>query len=211
MSTFGNRLRARRKQMGLEQVDLAKISGTSQSTISDIERGRNEGSKALLSLAKALRCNPIWLQTGEGTPEGPMQNASDCTTMGLQIVAVMDLSEPLKAGLGFHEVLKKAGRPMVAVRKEYGHGTFCVRVEGRAMEPDFRDGDLVVVDPSRKPQPGDPVVARTPTALLFLRFRLLSPDGSYELVPANSDYPGYRIEDGELRILGVVVEHRRLL
>lgn len=65
MQTFGDRLKARRNKLGLKQKELAKASGVSQTTISDIERGRNEGSTEMASLAKALRCRVEWLASGE--------------------------------------------------------------------------------------------------------------------------------------------------
>lgn len=38
------------------------------------------------------------------------------------------------------------------------HGSFAVRVAGRSMEPAFRDGDLVIIDPSKRPIGGRPAV-----------------------------------------------------
>ena len=54
MNDLGKRLRDARNARGLTQKDLARKSGVSQATISDIERGRNESSKELPALAKAL-------------------------------------------------------------------------------------------------------------------------------------------------------------
>lgn len=65
METFGERLKRRRKKKGLKQYQLARAAKVSQTTISDIERGRNEGSTELAGLAKALGCRPEWLADGE--------------------------------------------------------------------------------------------------------------------------------------------------
>lgn len=64
MDTFAARVRARRKQLGLTQVQLARKCGLSQTTIADIERGRNDGSKSLLDIARALHCDPEHLTKG---------------------------------------------------------------------------------------------------------------------------------------------------
>lgn len=61
MSKLSERLRTARIDKGMTQIDLAKKSGVSQSTISDIERGRNESSKELPDLARALGCSIDYL------------------------------------------------------------------------------------------------------------------------------------------------------
>lgn len=48
----------------MSQEGLAKASGMSQSTIAQIERGRNQGTKHILALARALGVTPEWLEDG---------------------------------------------------------------------------------------------------------------------------------------------------
>lgn len=72
MNELGKRLRDARNARELTQKDLARKSGVSQATISDIERGRNESSKELPALAKALGVSVDSLITGRGdTPALP--------------------------------------------------------------------------------------------------------------------------------------------
>ena len=65
---YGNRLRTARKLRGMTQVDLSKVTGIPQSTISTAER---EGTKSLetTTYATALKIRPEWLATGEGEME----------------------------------------------------------------------------------------------------------------------------------------------
>lgn len=56
LTKFAINVKARRKSLKLTQGQLAKLAGLSQTTISDVERGRNETSAAIVHLAKALRC-----------------------------------------------------------------------------------------------------------------------------------------------------------
>ncbi len=67
MKTFGDRVRERREELGMSQEGLGKAAGISQSTIAQIERGRNQGTKHILALARALGLTPEWLETGKGT------------------------------------------------------------------------------------------------------------------------------------------------
>lgn len=57
--TLGERVRKRREQLGLSQRELARVSGISQPTISNIERGVQEEvtTTVLRPLARALQCS----------------------------------------------------------------------------------------------------------------------------------------------------------
>jgi len=66
MESFADRVRSARKSAGLTQKQLATISGLSQTTISDIERGRNETSADVVALARTLGVLAEWLADGKG-------------------------------------------------------------------------------------------------------------------------------------------------
>lgn len=54
---IGQRIRSMRKERGITQVQLSKLTGISQSSISDIEKLTNNPSSVTLRLiAKALQC-----------------------------------------------------------------------------------------------------------------------------------------------------------
>lgn len=59
-------MREARKRLKLTQKQLAAASGVSQTTISDIERGRNETSADIVALARALKVTAEWLADGVG-------------------------------------------------------------------------------------------------------------------------------------------------
>lgn len=65
----GDRIKLVRKEMGLSQGAIAKIAGVSQTTIADLERGRNDGSAKIAKIAKALNVNALWLSDGTGKKE----------------------------------------------------------------------------------------------------------------------------------------------
>lgn len=66
MSELGENLRKARKAAKLTQPQLAKLAGSSTTTISDIERGRNESSKDLFKIARVLNVSVEWLVEGNG-------------------------------------------------------------------------------------------------------------------------------------------------
>lgn len=67
MDSFASRVKSRRDELGLTQGEVAKLSGLKQPDISKIERGLILQTTELLGLAKALKCNPYWLESGQGS------------------------------------------------------------------------------------------------------------------------------------------------
>ena len=96
---------------------------------------------------------------------------------------------------------------------------FALVVEGRSMEPLFMEGDIIIIDPTVAPSPGDFVVAARIDPLCdgfettFKKYRPRRVDAAgnlvFELVPLNPDYPTYDSSLEQLRIIGVLAEHRR--
>lgn len=57
-----DRIRLRREQLGIRQIDLAYAVGVSQSTMSDYETGRTEPNlETLLKIARVLKTSVSWL------------------------------------------------------------------------------------------------------------------------------------------------------
>lgn len=100
-------------------------------------------------------------------------------------------------------------------------GCYALIVRGRSMEPDFQEGDVVLVDPDAAPAPGDYVIARREDPLTDgceCTFKKYRPRGFnergqlvFELVPLNPDFPTYRSDVDRLTITGTLIEHRRKL
>lgn len=66
-TTLSDRLKKARKHAGLTQVQLAEKSGTTQQTISNIERGIQDGSGELVSIAIACGVRAEWLEQKHGS------------------------------------------------------------------------------------------------------------------------------------------------
>lgn len=62
--SFAERLSFLREERQLTQAQLAAKSGLSQTTIGNLETGRNKGTKKILELANALQITPEWLIHG---------------------------------------------------------------------------------------------------------------------------------------------------
>ena len=91
---------------------------------------------------------------------------------------------------------------------------FALDIRGNSMEPEFKDGDRVIIDPEIAPQPGDFVAAKNgEQEATFKKYRPRGMDAHgniiFELVPLNDDYPTLRSDVQHIRIVGTMVEHRK--
>ena len=113
-----------------------------------------------------------------------------------------------------------AGQPLFAEENIEGRvtvdpahvreGAFCLRVNGESMvEAGILDGDLIVVDPSRRPRKGDVVVAMVDDEATVKRFH---PEGAtIRLEPANSAMQPIVAPADTVSIQGVVTALQRRL
>lgn len=91
---------------------------------------------------------------------------------------------------------------MIDVSVPVGRHTFALRVSGDSMEPEFRDGDVIVVEPDIQAEHGDFVVAKNGGDATF---KQLWKDGvDWYLKPLNNRYPIKLL--GDSAIIGVVRE-----
>lgn len=84
---------------------------------------------------------------------------------------------------------------------------FALTVHGDSMEPEFVEGDIIIVDPERDPVSGSYIIAKNGAEATFKQFVM---DGqSVFLKPLNERYPIRDMTGIEFRIVGVVVEKRK--
>lgn len=104
-----------------------------------------------------------------------------------------------------------------ALARELSNQAFALVVMGDSMLPDFKQGDIVIIDPGASVRPGDIVVANfnnKPAILRRYRDRGEDANGNhvFELVPMNDAYPTLIVDSSRPgHIIGPVVEHRRKL
>lgn len=81
----------------------------------------------------------------------------------------------------------------------------CLPVEGSSMAPDYREGELILVDPAETPRHGDDVVAKTVEGRLVFRNLQITSEGCF-LRARNDDFPQRIVEIPDLsHVLGVVL------
>ena len=196
------RFKARRLELGMTQVEVAAAAGVSQQSIESIESGRTRKPRNLLDLAKALKCSPDWLLNGKNIM--PLSEVSTRRIPVLSYVQAGQLTEA-KDTTDFSGEME-----YVLADADVPETCFALRIDGDSMQPEFKEGDIVIIDPDLCPAPGEFVVAKNNGhEATFKKYRPLGVGiADFELVPLTPDYPVLRSADVPLRIIGVMIEHR---
>ncbi len=214
-ATLGTRLRARREAVGLTQEKLAKQCGVSRAAVAQWEAGvTRPGLDNLVRAAKALDVWLSWLTAGDQSlPDGPSPFPSAASRRQIPVI------DYVRAGLWYAVADPYApggGMDDIATDLDLSPKAFALVVRGESMDPEFRDGDKIIIDPEVVPQPGDFVVAKLDREdeATFKKYRPRGADKDgapiIELVPINPDWPTLMINAEQPgRIVGTLIEHRR--
>lgn len=89
-----------------------------------------------------------------------------------------------------------------------GRNVFALRVVGDSMEHEFKEGDVIIVDPSVDVNPNDFVVVKNKNE--EATFKQLKKYGTrWVLHPLNSKYPDQEVKKGDFKIIGRVVKKEK--
>ena len=203
--SLADRVKQKRIELGLTQEQAAEKAGIRQQSWASIEDGKTKKPRNIVGISKALKCDPTWLING-----GPFMPLSDVNSRKVPLISYVQagaLAEkhPIDAFDGSFEY--------IMTDTDMSEFTFALRIEGDSMEPDFKEGDIIIVDPELEPIPGEFVVAKNGNnEATFKKYRPTFTDLTgrqhYELVPLNDDYPTINSSDRPLKIIGVMIEHR---
>lgn len=194
------------------QSALARALGTSPQTLHNWEQ-RGISKAGMLNAQRSIGCSASWLETGQGNMAIGLESNVVNVPLGTRRVPLIGLQDAY-TWTGSADPYAAVGvTEWLATDMELSGGAFAVEISGDSMLPKFLPGDRVIIDPNVSPQPGDFVVARSSTnEVVFLKYRPrgLGSSGSmvFELIPLNEDYPSMSSDTIEIRILGVMTEHR---
>ncbi len=84
------------------------------------------------------------------------------------------------------------------------------------MAPIYNAGDIIIIDPSNKPNPGQDVLAiiESDKTVIFRKYRDNGKDGKgynyFELIPNNDNWATVTVDSGSRgKIIGMMVYHLR--
>ena len=203
--SLADRVKQKRLELGLTQSQAAELAGIRQQSWQSIEDGKTLKPRNIIGIAKALCCDADWLMNG-GTFK-PIEEVNSRRVPLISYVQAGALAEkpPIEAFDGSFEY--------ILTDSDLSEFSFGLGIEGDSMEPDFKDGDIIIVDPEVEPAPGEFVVAKNGgNQATFKKYRPTYTDMKgcqhFELVPLNDDYPVINSDHQPLTIIGVMIEHR---
>ena len=139
--TIGDRLKARRLELGITQTELAKKVGLSQSAIAHIEKGIREKPRELLEIARALKINPVYLSTGKGSKEFLVDNNTACHRVKVTLTLML-LSDFASNAFVWDETIT----PQPEINLFTTDPTmYAILVRGSAQSPRIKDHEFIAV------------------------------------------------------------------
>ena len=210
MNTFGSRLKSLRKERKLTQKQLGRVVGVTDVTVGYWEKDQNTpGGISLTKLARYFGVSEDFLLTGKEDKS----NVSPGAIGGMQVPIISWVQAGSWTSKSDARNLEGAV-DYILTTGAHSFGTFALKVRGKSMEPEFKEGDTIIVDPDLYPNPGDYVVAKNGSEYAtFKKYRArgINEDGEdvFELIPLNPDFATLNSSVEQISIIGVVVEHRR--
>lgn len=192
MMAIGERIRRRRKQLGLSVDDIAKKLGKDRATIYRYESSEIENLplNILEPLAKVLGVSPGYLMGWEQIVQ--------YKTKQVPLIGEIAAGEPILAREE-REVYMEVGRDIDA--------DFCVKVKGDSMvDARIQDGDLVFIRQQPVVENGEIAAVLIDDEVTLKRF--YQNNGGVILKPENSKYqPRYYTEKDfkDIRVLGKAI------
>ena len=159
-NSLGERVRERRRALGLSQPQLAKkVGGITYQAIQQLEAGG--GSRHMVPIARALGVTAEWLQDGGPAPPKPVAGPRPGAMEKLKVLGMAECGAD-GWSLWNGDVIDLIDRPasLAGVPNAYA-----VYVVGASMEPRYHPGEVVHIHPGRPIELGAYVlVQRKPKA-----------------------------------------------
>lgn len=210
-------IRDKMTEKKLKQEDIAEAIDKTQGTIGHWLTGRRSPNFTDVTNMLNVTGTKKVILNSDGTIEEFDKNVSK---VNIKKSYSYPLLSAIQAG-AWTEVCDYAdsmGYEFIESEKEASENAFFLEITGDSMEPKFSEGDLVLIDPKKKPHPGDFVAAVNGSGeATFKRYKELGEISEssglqhFELVPLNPMYATLSTKTQDIRIIGVAIEHRSYL
>ncbi|MDM1302044.1 S24 family peptidase [Acinetobacter indicus] len=203
MTTLGENLKKIRKAKKMTQKELAQKSGVKQSVISDLETGNAKSTGSILELANALGV------TAEELKKGVFDEVS-LTNVAPVAPRMAPVLSWVQAGVftNVQSVDMSQVEEWLPLPEECTN-CFYLKVQGISNNPDFLEGDYILVDPDvyySDVQSGDMIVVRKFEDATFKKL-VIETDGSRYLQALNPEFkPNIIPLDEDCHFVGQVVD-----
>jgi SOS-response transcriptional repressor LexA len=203
MLAIGKLIKAKRTAKGFSARQLADMVGVSDAHIIYIEKGQRRPAFDKLTniiVALGMSVESVLELVGSQGPdrEGTRRLSRVPVISWVKAGAWTEASDPFEPGDA--DEWLETDVP--------GDNAFCLRVAGDSMEPEFHEGEIIIIDPHQEPLPNDFIVVKNPDG--EVTFKQLKKYGrSWVLHPLNPRYEDQEVKRGEFRIIGKVVKKEK--
>lgn len=196
-------MKTKRGELGISLRDVAKVTGMSHVHVKDIEADKIKPSfEKVMKLLEAYKADiqDFLIEIGY------MPQSRESVSLGnMKQVPVISW---VAAG-GWQEACDpfQPGDADEWIASDIkGEKIFALRIKGDSMEPEFTEGDIIILDPQVQTIPGDYVIAKNDEGEATLK--QLKQYGKIQVLhPLNPKYPDIELsEKHEYLIVGKVVE-----
>ncbi|CAI1011947.1 LexA family protein [Serratia fonticola] len=213
-TSLGDRVSRRRSELDLSQEELAKKAGVTRVAISKAELGltKNFNGDTLFNVARALKCDPEWLQTGKGSFNGSSVSTASESPAEYPPSQYQSNRLPVLNWQLVLEQMEKNGHGVVEwldTTLDVSKNAFWLKVETDAMTSPvgltIPEGMMILVNPTDKLNSGDlAIFKKTGTSEILFR-KYVEEAGDRYLRPLNQSYKMIRIDE-QYAPIGVVAE-----
>ena len=215
MQEVADRISQRMGELNIKQADIMRATKAGRATVSSWVNGATKPSSDYLpALAKVLKTDPNWLLTGKDTPAALVSNVEPANLTNMRQIPVLNW---VQAGV-FTDISENGYDEFISIDFDSSCDTYALRIRGDSMEKEFKEGDLIIVDADRQPVAGNYVIAMVDGAdqATFKRYKPCGFDERlnkdyFQLIALNDFYAPIDSRHEVIRIVGVVIEHKRRL
>ena len=210
---IGQRICEARKAKGLSQQGLANLTtDLKQSRINNWENGlRTPGPEEIKQLANALEVSAAFLMC---LSDEKQENQTK--KLG-RLIPLFNHHQACDAKHCLNELREQGqldGVILISASTELlpklGADTFALKMFNDSMIPEFRPNDILVIDPSASPEPGNYVAVKMTgkSEAIICQYKKLSYTSSeFELLTLNDHWPNIKVIDGvDVEIVGRVIQ-----
>lgn len=222
---IGQRILQSRKKLGLSIKALSEKTGTlAAARIGNWENGtRSPGPTEAMILARALNVAASYLLCLSDDERGEIAIQESLLPRSVPMVLLSSAHQYIQLSKQHDDISvlpEVIGKISLENRSKEiaSKKAFAVTVVDNSMHPKFSMNDIVIVDPEKKSQPGDFVLAHIAASgnNIIRKYRESDQHSlknkSFELIALNPDWGIVRVSNAnEAIILATVVEHRAYL
>ncbi|BCZ95891.1 TPA: helix-turn-helix domain-containing protein [Legionella pneumophila subsp. pneumophila] len=209
---IGKRILEARKAKGLTLKALGELAGgLKQTRLTNWEQGvRTPGPEEIKSLARALDVSPAYLMCL--SDELQFKEAKNPS----QLIPLLDYRQACEATL--HTGAESSGDKVfisvsTSLQPELSTDAFALKITDDSMMPEIRINDVLVIEPSVLPEPGDFVAVKIngkPETIICQYKKLSYTSSEFELLTLNDNWPNIKVSDDiNVKIIGVLVQNLR--